>query len=281
MFLITDQKGELDQDTGQNVDSGSRGTLSGYSDTTYVLFADLKQSKFMVTKYSTFESSVKDKGSKLIVGIALGATTAAANNAGHDASFKWNILNEKANRIDVKGELSQFVGHGYGKGTATSPVVTFDADTTTGVFSSTDGAIDLTNNGTHTFTFEKDGSNNSFITVPAQMKTGSGTAVIIDSSHQILKSSSSAKYKENIESVEIDSEKLLSLEAKIYNFKTQSSAEKDIGLIAEDVHEHIPELITYDENGDPDSVKYQALTVLLLEEVKKLTKQIEELQDGS
>ena len=288
LFLVTDQKGEIDEDTGQNINNptgrlnpSAFNQLSGYSDTTYVLFADLKQSKFMVTKYSTFESNVKDKGSKLIVGIALGATTAAANNAGHDASFKWNILNEKANRMDVKGELSQFVGHGYGKGTATSPVVTFDADTTTGIFSSTDGAIDLTNNGTHTFTFEKDGSDNSFITVPAQMKTGTGTNVIIDSSHEILKSSSSAKYKENIEPVEIDSEKLLSLQAKTYNFKSQSPAQKDIGLIAEDVHEQIPELIWYDENGDPDSVKYQALTVLLLEEVKKLKKQIEELQDGS
>ena len=41
------------------------------------------------------------------------------------------------------------------------------------------------------------------------------------------------------------------------------------GLIAEEVAERMPELVIYDKAGQPETVKYQLLSVLLLNELKK------------
>jgi hypothetical protein len=44
------------------------------------------------------------------------------------------------------------------------------------------------------------------------------------------------------------------------------------------VHEILPQLIVYDLEGNPQTVKYHELPVLLLNEIKKLKKEILELQ---
>ena len=54
---------------------------------------------------------------------------------------------------------------------------------------------------------------------------------------------------------------------------------QDIGLIAEEVNEIYPELVNYDKEGKPYSVKYNGLSVVLLDEVKKLRKEVKELKE--
>jgi len=43
----------------------------------------------------------------------------------------------------------------------------------------------------------------------------------------------------------------------------------DFGLIAEEVHEVLPELVSYNEKNEPNAVNYKTIAVLLLEEMKK------------
>ena len=56
----------------------------------------------------------------------------------------------------------------------------------------------------------------------------------------------------------------------------------DFGYLAEEVHEILPQLVGYDnfEDGDnlPASVHYNQITVLLVEEMKKLRARIEVLE---
>jgi hypothetical protein len=47
------------------------------------------------------------------------------------------------------------------------------------------------------------------------------------------------------------------------------------GLIAEEVAETIPELVVYNERGEPETVAYQTLSVLLLNELKKEHEQVD------
>ena len=61
---------------------------------------------------------------------------------------------------------------------------------------------------------------------------------------------------------------------------------KEIGVIAEEVDEVLPQIVTRDTDGNPTSVSYGRLTALLIEVVKKqdeqienLTKRIEELEN--
>ena len=51
-----------------------------------------------------------------------------------------------------------------------------------------------------------------------------------------------------------------------------------IGLIAEEVERYLPIIVPKDQNGRPASVRYSLLSVLLLEEMKKLNIEITELK---
>lgn len=50
------------------------------------------------------------------------------------------------------------------------------------------------------------------------------------------------------------------------------------GLIAEEVFEVLPELVTVDEEGNPSGVKYSKLSIYLLEGFKYLFEEIEKLK---
>ena len=50
-------------------------------------------------------------------------------------------------------------------------------------------------------------------------------------------------------------------------------------MIAEEVEESVPELVTYNEDGQVESVKYSLLSVLLLQELKKLRQEIDDLKN--
>lgn len=84
---------------------------------------------------------------------------------------------------------------------------------------------------------------------------------------------SSEKYKENIKPLDIDDiERVLKLTPVSYDFKKDSPikpGKPDIGLIAEDVRLHVPELVNSDEDGNL-SVDYSKLSVYLLLVVKSL-----------
>jgi hypothetical protein len=56
------------------------------------------------------------------------------------------------------------------------------------------------------------------------------------------------------------------------------SGERDYGLIAEEVNEHLPELVKKSEEGEVEGIKYTKLTSLLIKAVQDQAKQIEDLQ---
>ena len=102
--------------------------------------------------------------------------------------------------------------------------------------------------------------------------------VLIDSAGQLGTVSSSRRYKENINDIEIDSSKIYNLRPVSFNYITHPKNPKSLGLIAEEVSEIIPELVRYKENL-PESVKYQDLPILLLNEIKKLNDKINMLEN--
>ena len=63
-------------------------------------------------------------------------------------------------------------------------------------------------------------------------------------------------------------------------FNNKKTPEKiDFGLIAEEVEEFVPELVSYNKEGQVESVKYSLLSVLLLQELKKLRQEIDDLKN--
>jgi hypothetical protein len=91
-----------------------------------------------------------------------------------------------------------------------------------------------------------------------------------------LTETSSKRYKENIIDLHNSLEKVLAMRGVAYNRK--GSSETEIGLIAEEVVEVVPEIINFTEDGEPDSVSYGRVTALLIESIKEQQKQIERQQ---
>ena len=92
-----------------------------------------------------------------------------------------------------------------------------------------------------------------------------------------LTEQSALKYKENIFSIEDTLETVLKLRPVKYNIKGEEKVE--IGLIAEEVHELIPELIKYNSENEIDSISYTRLAAVLIGAIKEQQIQINKLKE--
>ena len=114
--------------------------------------------------------------------------------------------------------------------------------------------------------------------------TGSVDDLSVTSSGYLRHDSSSLVYKENPRPIEVDTSKVLDLAPRTFTWKDIDGIGEEIrgtdgfGLIAEEVHEILPELVTYGEDDNPSGVRYRMISVLLLEEMKKLKARIEVLE---
>ena len=96
--------------------------------------------------------------------------------------------------------------------------------------------------------------------------------LINTSTHQLGTMVSSRRYKEDIADMGEASAKIQALRPVTFRYKKPyANGEKPVqfGLIAEEVAEVFPELCVRNVDGQPETVKYQDLTPLLLNEVQK------------
>ncbi len=113
----------------------------------------------------------------------------------------------------------------------------------------------------------------------AGLGTSTGTVLVADENGNIFLSSSSERYKENIQSLNTDFNKLLELDAKSYNYKHTGA--HDIGFLAEDLDaKGLTDLVIYDKNGQPDAIKYDRMTVYLSAIAKEQKNILEHLQES-
>jgi hypothetical protein len=97
----------------------------------------------------------------------------------------------------------------------------------------------------------------------------SGATVVVNSAGQLGVVASSARYKQDIAPLTGASEKLAQLRPVSYRYKAEPGA-THYGLIAEEVDKVMPELVERDEQGRPESLQYQELIPLLLQERQEL-----------
>ncbi|MBN1542546.1 tail fiber domain-containing protein [candidate division KSB1 bacterium] len=88
---------------------------------------------------------------------------------------------------------------------------------------------------------------------------------------------SSARYKTDIEPLQDDFSKILAVEPKSYRYKEDNV--QDIGLIAEELDQlGLQNLVQYDEQGRPDAVKYDRVSLYLLQVIKQMQARINKLE---
>ncbi|HEY0873414.1 MAG TPA: tail fiber domain-containing protein [Vicinamibacterales bacterium] len=96
--------------------------------------------------------------------------------------------------------------------------------------------------------------------------------VLIDSNGQLGMVSSSRRYKDDIRDMADASSRIHQLRPVTFRYVkpyTNGARPIQFGLIAEEVAEVFPELTVINEDGQPETVKYQDLTPMLLNEVQK------------
>ena len=96
-----------------------------------------------------------------------------------------------------------------------------------------------------------------------------------DANGQIICTVSSLKYKENIQDLVFDKEKFLSLQPRTFEFKKDLPFKiegKQVGFVAEEVATTFPELVRYNQNNEPEGIKYENISVYLYSIVKDLIK---------
>ena len=86
---------------------------------------------------------------------------------------------------------------------------------------------------------------------------------------------SALKYKENINEI-TSSDIIYNLRPVTFDWKKDGS--HDVGLIAEEVGDHMPELVSKDKEGNVEGVKYSKLTSLLIKAVQDQQKEIDYLK---
>ena len=94
----------------------------------------------------------------------------------------------------------------------------------------------------------------------------------VDSNGQLGTTVSSRRFKEQIADMGNSTDAMMKLRPVTFLYKPEyDKGERTLqyGLIAEEVAEVYPELVAYDKDGQPFSVRYQYITTMLLNEVQK------------
>jgi len=89
---------------------------------------------------------------------------------------------------------------------------------------------------------------------------------------------SDARVKENVETLEGALDKTLKLRGVSYTRTDIEDKSTKIGVIAQEILEVVPEVVSQDENG-MYAVSYGNITALLIEAIKEQQKQIDELKE--
>lgn len=204
------------------------------------------------------------------------APTNVMDGTDGDAWFNIGSYPTTANAYNNRPINSINSNYHYGAwtGSVTNPIYTYWFDSHTGIYFPSDDAIGITAGGTQRLLYDS----GWYISLSSSSGGSSYRDVQVhNSTDSLVQITSSARYKENIEDLAIDTTKIYDLNP--VSFNGIGETETTFGLIAEEVDKVIPELVGYDKENRPESVSYSRLPILLLAEIKNLKEEIKELKE--
>ncbi len=219
-------------------------------------------------------TSIASSATSIAVGIHGSASGGVENWAGYFDAGDVYI----GNNLAIDGNFSNVLK--APDGAEGAPAFTFASDPDTGIYQAANNKLSLVAGGGSVITAAGAG-----LYLDALPTTASASNLYCAGAESLLKRSTAGKLadKENIRSIEIDTSKIYDLNP--ISFASKLDLDKDdrpidgfFGLIAEEVHETLPNLCGYNEKGEPDWVQYQMLPVLMLPEMKKLRSRISGLE---
>ena len=132
----------------------------------------------------------------------------------------------------------------------------------------------LTSNGATTFTRNGQGTTTTDAAHTLLVTGGLGVSGTIYTVG--LTETSSIAYKENVQPLTNALDVIMQLMGVTYDRKDNKKHEA--GLIAEEVYKHAPELVSLDADGKPQGIYYTKISAYLIESIKTLQAEINELK---
>jgi hypothetical protein len=110
--------------------------------------------------------------------------------------------------------------------------------------------------------------------------TGDGVGVFVGSQGQLGTIKSSRRFKDDIVDMAGESDLLMNLRPVSFYYKPEldPTHTRQYGLVAEEVAQVSPELVVFDKDGVPQTVRYHFVNAMLLNEVQKQRQLVEEQQ---
>jgi len=105
-----------------------------------------------------------------------------------------------------------------------------------------------------------------------------GSTVVVNSTGKLGVASSSVRFKQAIKPMDRASEAILTLKPVTFRYREEIDPEgiPQFGLIAEEVEKVNPDLVGRDENGKVNTVRYEAVNAMLLNEFLKEHRKVEQ-----
>ena len=122
----------------------------------------------------------------------------------------------------------------------------------------------------------------TFITGISGATASGGAQVFVNSNGKLGTSTSSARFKEDIKPMGKTSEAILGLKPVTFRYKKEIDAQSipQFGLVAEELEKVNPDLIIRDREGKPQTVRYEQVNAMLLNEFLKEHRHVQE-QDAT
>ena len=128
--------------------------------------------------------------------------------------------------------------------------------------------------------FGADVSNSCFIGNIFGVTSSGGTGVFVNSAGQLGISTSSQRFKDDIKPMDQASEVILALKPVTFHYKRDVDPQgiPQFGLVAEEVEKVSPDLVVRDAQGKVNTVRYDAVNAMLLNEFLKEHQTVQELK---
>ena len=194
-------------------------------------------------------------------------------SCGYLSPFSQSILGESINGTAVKGSSTSSVGV---YGISTSSVGVYGSSSSSfGVFGSSSSHIGVY--GSSSSSYGVRGYSYSSVGVVAY-----GSTYDFDATGPGVNygSTSSIRWKRNVVNIPSPLEKLNKLRGVYFDWDEDHGGQHDVGFIAEEVGQVIPEIVVYEENGvDASGMDYSKMTPLLVEAANAMRKEYQEKFD--
>jgi hypothetical protein len=127
------------------------------------------------------------------------------------------------------------------------------------------------------------GENNTTRIRNVYSSVASGRAVYVNSDNKIGTLVSSRRFKDGIKSMDKASEVILALKPVTFRYKKEIEPNRAImfGLIAEEVEKVNPDPVTRNDKGEVETVRYEAVNAMLLNEFLKEHRTVQELKSNA